>query len=42
VLVVEPANLNLGDVQEGVDAVATYQLKNTGAVELKILSARPG
>lgn len=42
VLVVENANLDLGKVQEGVEAVAVFKLKNTGNAELKILSAKPG
>jgi hypothetical protein len=42
VLVVENANLDVGKVKEGTEAVAVFKLKNTGAGELRILSAKPG
>jgi hypothetical protein len=42
VLVIDKPSLELGEVKEGTEGVATFQLKNTGDADLKILSARPG
>jgi hypothetical protein len=42
VLTVENANLDVGKVKEGTEAVAVFKLKNTGTTDLKILSAKPG
>jgi uncharacterized DUF497 family protein len=39
---VENAQVAVGDVKEGVEAVAVFKLRNTGEGELRILSARPG
>ena len=41
-LVVEKETVDLGDVVRGAQAEATFVLKNTGTVPVKILSARPG
>jgi hypothetical protein len=40
-LTVEKNDLDLGSVMEGSDAVATFQLRNSSAVEIKILKAAP-
>jgi hypothetical protein len=39
---VEQANLDLGTVRAGEDAVATFVFRNDGQAPVKILSAKPG
>jgi hypothetical protein len=41
-LVVEKETVDLGDVVRGAKAEATFVLRNTGKIPIKILSARPG
>ncbi len=41
VLTVEQEKIDLGTVKAGTDAVATFTLHNKGAVEVKVLSAKP-
>ncbi len=40
-LVVSHPSLDLGIVQEGKDAVATFVIENAGDADLKILRAKP-
>jgi copper(I)-binding protein len=41
VLTVAQEKIDLGTVKAGTDAVATFTLQNKGAVEVKVLSAKP-
>ena len=38
----DATEVNLGDVVQGQDAVATFTYHNTGDAPLRILSAKPG
>jgi len=39
---IERRDLDVGTVREGAEVVGTFQIKNAGDAELRILSAKPG
>jgi hypothetical protein len=40
-LTVEESRIDLGDIQAGTDAVATFVFHNAGPVDVRILNAKP-